>query len=160
EQHLWRYEKKLNGVRIFRLPRRYFNSQGWRNTVRSAQYGVSPIGGKSVFPIDWGTKDILHAIKTVLDNPETFVLRLKSNKASPNFYLRSLVGKIHVEVGIEGGNVNTAFPSWRQDRPDTIGNAYREWYNDESRLRDGLDYGSFRNDCDFLKKIQFPNEFI
>ena len=124
------------------------------------KYGVSPIGGKSVFPINWSIKDILDAILGVLDHPEPFVLRPKSKKGAPEFYLRSLVNNVYVEVGIKGESVNTAFPSWRQDRPAAIGEAYREWHLDECRVQEGLVHGSFSNDFDFPTKIHLPTEFL
>ena len=56
---LRRISTKPNGVQCFRIPRLYFNGHGWDNTVMSARHGVSPVGGKSLFPKKWTNKKIL-----------------------------------------------------------------------------------------------------
>jgi len=154
-QTLWRIAERRNGVRCFRIPRSLFNSNAWKNTIKSATYGTSPVGGKSLFPSAWNQSDILEAIIAVLEHPEALVLRRVSSGREPQFYLRARIKDVDVEVGIAGSRVITAFPSWRQERSDTIGGAYVEWYMEWARLKDQLSYHAGNEPL--LTKIAFPN---
>ena len=97
-QTLWRISTKPNGVQCFRIPRLYFNGHGWDNTVMSARHGVSPVGGKSLFPKKWTNKKILRAIRDVLEHPEALVLRRSvSHNGEPKFFLRARVDEVDIE---------------------------------------------------------------
>jgi hypothetical protein len=153
-QTLWRIETKTNGVQCFRIPRRYFNGQGWDNTVMSARYGISPVGGKSLFPKKWTNKKILQAIHYVLKHFEAVVFRRGvSHNGEPKFFLRARVNMVDIEVGLEGSAIRTAFPSWRQYRPETIRRAYEEWFMARGRLWDAAE-------ADILLKVPFPSGFV
>jgi hypothetical protein len=89
DQIRWRIVERRNGVRCFRVPRRYFNGVAWGNTRAAAKYGTSPVGGKSLFPAKWSQTDILKAIIEVLDHPEPFVLRRVTRAGEPRLFLLS-----------------------------------------------------------------------
>jgi hypothetical protein len=101
----------------------FFNSNAWKSTVSSAKGGTSPVGAKSLFPETWGRDEIAAAIVAVLEHPEPVVLRRRAKNSIPHFYLRSKINDVDVEVGLNGNRVGTAFPSWRQYHPATIGQA-------------------------------------
>jgi len=83
---------------------------------------------------------MLEAIIAVLEHPEALVLRRVFKGSEQQFYLRAHIKDVDVEVGIAGNRVISAFRSWRQERSDTIGGAYVEWYMEWARLRDQLSY--------------------
>jgi hypothetical protein len=55
--------------------------------------------------------------------------------------------------------VKTAFPSWRQDRPDTIGEAYIEWFDEWFRLKEQIQHYIAPNEP-AVRKVQFPNGVV
>jgi EndoU nuclease-like protein len=158
-QTLWRIDTKPNGVQCFRIPRRYFNGHGWGNTITSAQYGISPVGGKSLFPKKWTDKKILEAVGSVVKHPDAVVLRRgNSHNSEPKFFLRARVDNVDVEVGFEGSAIRTTFPSWRQYRPGSIKLAYAEWFMARGRLWEQRHQQEF-DDPIFLK-VPFPDGFV
>jgi len=159
DQIRWRIAERRNGVRCFRVPRRYFNGRAWDNTRAAAKYGTSPIGGKTLFPAKWSQSDILQAIIEVLDHPDPFVLRRVTRAREPRFYLRARIRDVDVEVGISGRRVKTAFPSWRQDRPDTIGEAYVEWFDERIRLKEQWQHNIVREEP-AVGRLQFPSGLV
>ena len=156
DQIRWKIDRKPNGVKCFRVPRTYFNSKGWKNTVASAKYGVSPIGGKSLFPRTWDQDHILNGIIGVLDHPEPFVLRRATKGGVTYFYLRARIRNVHLEVGISGERVCTAFPSWRQRRRrGSIADAYLIWFAEWWRLYEAVQYRAWADDT--FARVDFPN---
>jgi hypothetical protein len=159
DQTLWKIADRENGVRCFRVPRRYFNKQGWGNTVNSASYGISPVGGKSLFPSSWSQSDMVQSVLAVLEHPEALVLRrgITSN-GQPKFFLRARIKNVDVEVGFEGPRIGTTFPSWRQARAKTIGNAYVEWFMEWKRLEEHVRHCVKSEPL--LKRVSLPNGFV
>jgi hypothetical protein len=158
EQNLWFIATRANGVRCFRVPRSLFNKDAWGKTVSSAKGGTSPVGGKSLFPENWGRDEIVDAIVAVLEHPEPFLLRPHLGSSTPSFFLRSNVNGVDVEVGINGDSVGTAFPSWRQYRPDTIGQAYEQWFDKHTSLKDWVNERA--KEEPLLSKVSVPDGVV
>jgi len=111
EQSLWGIEKKQNEVICLWLPRPMFNSKTWKLTTASAKSGISPIGGKSLFPVSWSLDKISKVIVSALESPTSFVRRPKQLSTGPFFYLGYQTEGIEIEVGIQVNRVGTAFPA-------------------------------------------------
>ena len=82
----------------FAFPGSILTGMDGDNTVMSARHGVSPVGGKSLFPKKWTNKKILRAIRDVLEHPEALVLRRSvSHNGEPKFFLRARVDEVDIE---------------------------------------------------------------
>jgi len=137
EGMLWSVEKRANGAVGLWVPRHVLTPRAWRSTEVSARYGTSPVGGKSLFPKDWTEADILKSIQSVVNDRESLVIRRSAKSSTQqSFYLKGKYRDVWVEVGITAGRVGTGFPTWRQYSPDTVRQAYLEWWNSRDRLRD------------------------
>jgi len=67
EQAVWGIETNpRNRVIGLWLPRPLFTEKAWRVSRSTAKHGVSPVGGKSIFPVDWSQARIREATLKVL----------------------------------------------------------------------------------------------
>jgi hypothetical protein len=131
---VWGIDAKPNGVVAMRLPRPLFTDRAWRNTQAAAKHGIGSVGGKTLFPPAWSIEKIKEAIVQVLEDKRSRVMREKSGQSPPSLYLRGTVDGVLMEVGISRNKVGTAFPTWSQYEPATVGQAYREWWSTHLRL--------------------------
>jgi hypothetical protein len=102
---------------------------------------------------------MLQSVLAVLEHPEALVLRRgMTGTGEPKFFLRARIKNVDVEVGFDGPRIGTTFPSWRQARPKTIGDAYVEWFMEWKRLEEHVRHCAKIEPL--LKRVSLPSGFV
>lgn len=113
-----------NGVIRFQFGRAVFSRKKWKDSVRVAEWGLAPAGAKTLFPAaSWPKERIKSATIQILNSPTTRLLSLSSSNDHESIRLAMLEGEadgVVITVAIAGGRVVTAYPSWIQNRRQTV----------------------------------------
>jgi len=118
-----------NGVVQYRFGKNVFNSAKWKESVRGAAIGRAPAGAKTLFPATWNDAKIQTAVLHVLNDEKSRVLSLQPKPDKSGIQKLMLEGEyegVYISVAIAGGQVNSAYPSWVQDRTMTPRDLRRE----------------------------------
>ncbi len=124
-----------NGVVQARLPRGSYRGQAWDQSKVAAENGLVPLGGKTLFPKSWTEQDVSTAITNILKDPKSAILDSKKIGTNKMFYVVGTHNGVRMAVGIIHGEVKTAFPTWRQVPPDSVGEGLAEYAEASDRFR-------------------------
>jgi hypothetical protein len=124
-----------NGVVRARLPRGSYRGQAWDQSKVAAENGLVPLGGKTLFPKSWTEQDVSTAIANILKDPKSVILDSKKIGSNKMFYVVGTHNGVRMAIGIIHGEVKTAFPTWRQVPPDSVGDGLAEYAEARDRFR-------------------------
>lgn len=109
----------VNGVRRIVFNRQAYSSKTWKSMQRSTIYGNNKVGGKTLFPANFGAEEIQAAIKHVARIP---MIEISGNQS----WTRSLLGHypistpikteiwIRIDFNPQTREVFSVYPLWQQ----------------------------------------------
>ncbi|MEX9745008.1 hypothetical protein AB7402_02380 [Providencia rettgeri] len=122
----WYYARELqNGVITLRIPKELFANKAAKMTMYPDDYYKSGYLWKTLFPVNFGEKEIIQSIREALNNIdyEESQNGLLVGYACTDEILKT----IRLTIQHSNGQINSAFPSWTQPNTGNNGKSYSHY---------------------------------